>query len=155
MQSIIIRQNRYNSLFIVNIHLTGLLTVVPPTHYYYYYYYLFFFFNKEKFPPSPTKIARCITQLLYKRFMLDDDFLTLVIRARARVGRDRDASRRNAWTHARFTRADLHARENSSETTSATSAGCVNASLKPRGNERAAVTVRLSVAVSRVGGYVA
>lgn len=43
--------------------------------------------------------------------MLDDDFLTLVIRARVRVGRDRDASRRNAWTHARFTRADLHARE--------------------------------------------
>lgn len=37
--------------------------------------YLFFFY-KEKFPSSLAKITRCITQLLYKRFMLDDDFLT-------------------------------------------------------------------------------
>lgn len=58
------------------------------------YYYTYFFFIKKKFPSSLTKITRCITQLLHKRFMLDDDFLTRYQSSRVRVGRDRDASQR-------------------------------------------------------------
>lgn len=42
-----------------------------------------FFYYEGKFPSNLIKITYCIMKLLYKRFILDDDFLTLIRRVKA------------------------------------------------------------------------